>query len=166
MKTKNTAIIVLQKVPLSCPTLAVRNSVSVSPGISWSKHCCPIASDFLSFRTFLLLPVPTQQPYVIYTQYQVNVLYNPAFSLTTNIAETMQHEEVAGASPIGIVGTLRTPYLDSRSACQHNVWSVWTDPFCSLLVLSDNSYNCLSPKNIAISNWVISCNVHWTLMHH
>ena len=119
---------------LSCQTSS-GNSVSV-------PNC------FLCFlEPFCFCQSSTTAIRHIYTQYQVSVLYDPACSLTTKTAETMQHEEVAGAAPNGIVGTLRTPYLDGRSACQHNVWSVWTDPFCSLQLLSHNSYSYLLPKN-------------------
>jgi hypothetical protein len=124
--------------PMPCPTLSARNSVSVSPGISWSKHCRPTASDFLPFtRTFFFCVC--QYQHSSHTSYTpgirpmyCTILHSLSLSLThthTHIAnkhaETVQHGEVTGASPTGIVGTLRTPYLGGRSACQHNVWSGW-----------------------------------------
>ena len=152
--SNNTGIVVLlgKGTPNCHVKLAVRNSVSVPnfPSGIMDQALTPNCLRFsMFFGTFLLLPVEhnSHMSYIRPGQYQVNVLYDPACSLTTNTAETMQHEEVAGAAPNGIVGTLRTPYLDGRSACQHNVWSVWTDPFCSLQLLSHNSYNYLLPKN-------------------
>ena len=154
--SNNTGIIVLlgKGTPNCHVKLAVRNSVSTQLPI---RHLEPSINTQLPqifhvfWNLFASARVPVQHnshtSYIRPGQYQVNVVYDPACSLTTNTAETMQHEEVAGAAPNGIVGTLRTPYLDGRSACQHNVWSVWTYPFCSLQLLSHNSYNYLLPKN-------------------
>lgn len=77
---------------MSCPTLSVRNSVSVSPGISWSKHCRPTTSDLLSFiRTFFLrLPVPAQQPYVIYTWYQA---FRPMYCTILHFSLSLTHTQ-------------------------------------------------------------------------
>ena len=109
--SNNTGIVVLLgKGTSNCHVkLAVRNSVSVPnfPSGIMDQALTPNCLRFsMLFRTFLLLPVEhnSHMSYIRPGQYQLNVLYDPACSLTTNTAETMQHEEVAGAAPNGIVG--------------------------------------------------------------